>query len=94
MATEVAEPVLQPNTPEGPPVEGPTEEDLKAAMKKGALLDDNEEQILFSCNICYDVSVIRVSNTSYNALNHQPSNWLRITPHPYVYFHGLCAVGI
>lgn len=34
---------------------GPTEEELQAALKKTALLEDTEEQILFSCNICYDV---------------------------------------
>jgi hypothetical protein len=33
------------------------EEDPKAALDKGvALEDENEDQILFSCNICYDVS--------------------------------------
>lgn len=30
------------------------EEDPKAALKKG--VEETEEQILFSCNICYDVS--------------------------------------
>ena len=29
------------------------EEDPKAALKKG--VEETEEQILFSCNICYDV---------------------------------------
>jgi hypothetical protein len=33
------------------------EDDPKAALAKGVGLDDeNEDQILFSCNICYDVS--------------------------------------
>jgi hypothetical protein len=34
-------------------------EDPKAALAKGVALDDeNEDQILFSCNICYDVSCL------------------------------------
>ena len=58
MATvEVAQPPVQ--------VEGnvetssmPVEEDLKVALSKGiGYEDDNEDQILFSCNICYDVSL-------------------------------------
>lgn len=37
------------------------EDDPKAALAKGVPLDDeNEEQILFSCNICYDVSTFGV----------------------------------
>lgn len=36
-----------------------SEDDPKAALAKGLALDDeNEDQILFSCNICYDVSLI------------------------------------
>lgn len=30
------------------------EDDPKAALKKGTTV--NDEQVLFSCNICYDVS--------------------------------------
>ena len=37
-----------------------SEDDPKAALAKGVALDDeNEDQILFSCNICYDVSSFR-----------------------------------
>jgi len=42
------------------------EDDPKAALAKGVSLDDeNEEQILFSCNICYDVSTFGVIMCCY-----------------------------
>lgn len=50
-----------------PPLERPQEDpklvsmeddDPKAALKKALLQDgENEDQILFSCNICYEVSL-------------------------------------
>ena len=46
---------LQPAEPKAKQQQqGFEEEDPKAALKKG--LEETEEQILFSCNICYDVS--------------------------------------
>jgi hypothetical protein len=55
--------VAQPPAPAAsvlPAPEQEVEEDLKAAVK-GAIpaADETDEQILFSCNICYDVSGAR-----------------------------------
>jgi hypothetical protein len=42
------------------------EDDLKAALTNVVPLDDdNEDQVLFSCNICYDVSTFGVLMCCY-----------------------------
>lgn len=56
VATQPLPTVESAQQPDPAPESGPNEEELKAALKKTALLEDTDDQILFSCNICYDVS--------------------------------------
>ncbi len=57
------------------------EEDPKAALKKGTTV--NDEQVLFSCNICYDVSDAGGSWPCDGAHGIADASWARPAAYPY-----------